>query len=126
MHKTKNKVGTIEKKFGKNVYSVIPLSTRLGKDVAIGQAVEIFMDDVEIGGFSYINRYSQVYSGKIGKFCSIGYGVRIGLPEHPTNIVSTSPEIYRNIKSQDIKDVYSPPVIGNDVWICANELYFKE
>jgi len=123
--KQRIRLAQLRKRFGNNVYSVIPLTTRLGKDVAIGQAVEIFMDDVEIGDFSYINRYSQVYSGKIGKFCSIGYGVRIGLPEHPTDIVSTSPKIYRNIKSQDIKDVYSPPVIGNDVWIGANAIMLQ-
>jgi len=56
---------------------------------------------------------------------SVAYGVRIGLPEHPVNMVSTSPKIYRNIKSKDIKDVYFPPIIGNDVWIGANAIILQ-
>jgi len=47
------------------------------------------------------------------------------LSEHPTDIVSTSPKIYRNIKSQDIRDVYSSPIIGNDVWIGANAIILQ-
>ena len=56
---------------------------------------------------------------------SVAYGVRIGLPEHPVNMVSTSPKIYRNIKLKDIKDVYFPPIIGNDVWIGANAIILQ-
>jgi len=66
--KQKIKLAQVRKKFGKKVYFIIPLTTRLRKDVAIGGSVEIFMDDVEIGDFSYIDRYLQVYSGKLESF----------------------------------------------------------
>ena len=49
--KQKIRLAQVRKKFGKKIDSIVPLTTRLGKDVAIGQAVEIFMDDVEIGVF---------------------------------------------------------------------------
>ena len=59
----------------------------------------------------------------IGKFCSIGPNVVIGLGNHPTrNFVSTSPKLF--LKGEFIKeDKYNqfPTVtIGNDVWIGAN------
>lgn len=70
---------------------------------------------VEILEHSYINRGSNVMSGKIGKYCSIGYNVDIGMFEHPLTMVSTSKEIYEG--TDDWNELPSPPVIGNDVWI---------
>jgi len=71
--------------------------------------------NVSIDENSYINNNSNIMSGKIGKFCSIGYGVDIGMFEHPTDFVSTSPKIYK--KSSEWDEIASPPIIGNDVWI---------
>ncbi len=70
---------------------------------------------VEILEHSYINCGSNVMSGKIGKYCSIGYNVDIGMFEHPITMVSTSKEIYEN--TGDWKEIFDPPIIGNDVWI---------
>lgn len=51
----------------------------------------------------------------------------IGIYEHPIDLISTSPHIYKNKNiakeykpnwSQD--DINDPPVIGNDVWIGSN------
>lgn len=71
--------------------------------------------NVEIGEHSYVNCNTNIMSGKIGKYCSIGYGVDIGMFEHPINMVSTSTEIYKN--SSNWNELKSPPIIGNDVWI---------
>lgn len=71
--------------------------------------------DVEISENSYVNANSNVISGKIGKYCSIGYGVDIGMFEHPTNMVSSSLMIYKNCLYWN--EISSPPIIGNDVWI---------
>ena len=61
----------------------------------------------------------------IGKYCSIGAGVRIGADYHPTNYISTSPKLYQ----QDYKNgklVHFPHIeIGNDVWIGWNVLILK-
>ena len=71
---------------------------------------------VEIGEYSYVNGGSNIISGKIGKYCSIGYNVDIGMFEHPIQYVSTSTNIYKN---EDTKwnELEKPPVIMNDVWI---------
>lgn len=73
-------------------------------------------NNVMIGENSYVNCGSNIISGNIGKYCSIGYGVDIGMFEHPLNFVSTSTEIY---KKYDIKwdELKQPPIIKNDVWI---------
>lgn len=68
--------------------------------------------NVIIDEYSYVNNNSNIISGKIGKYCSIGYGVDIGMFEHPTNMVSTSPKIY-----DEFDCIKSIPIIGNDVWV---------
>jgi acetyltransferase-like isoleucine patch superfamily enzyme len=74
-----------------------------------------------IGDYSYVNRGTIVGSGKIGKFCSIGYYCQIGMHDHPIRFASTSPLTYgrRNLfgKACCWDDFSAPPVIGNDVWI---------
>lgn len=71
--------------------------------------------NVEIEEHSYINCGSNIISGKIGKYCSIGYGVDIGMYEHPVNMVSTSTEIYK--ENSIWNELAKPPIIKNDVWI---------
>lgn len=96
---------------------------KLGKEVYLAHDVDI-RDNVEIGDYSYCSPNSVIFSGcRIGKFCSIGYGVQIGCPEHPMFFLSTSPRFYRNahMKNHCVdwneRDIYAPPVIDNDVWI---------
>lgn len=82
-----------------------------------------------IQNYSYISYNCTVNNTNIGKFCSIGKGVKIGLGKHPTNFVSTSPVFYspnnplQKKISQDLmfKD-FEPVKIGNDVWIGANSI----
>lgn len=81
---------------------------RIAKDCDIRSGVEILEH-------SYVNKGSNIMSGKIGKYCSVGYNVDIGMFEHPVTMVSTSKEIYQF--TDDWKEIYSPPIIGNDVWI---------
>ena len=84
------------------------------RDVEIGPGVMI-------GDYSYVNAGTIIASGKIGKYCSIGYLCQIGMPTHPVSRLSTSPKTYGgdNIfglpNSWD--DYAAPPLIGNDVWI---------
>ncbi len=86
-------------------------------------------DDVEIGEYSYVNMGTYIASGKVGKFCSIGYSVQIGMPEHPTNYLSTSPRLFggKNIFGFPTAwdDYQSPPYIGNDVWIGSNAVLLQ-
>ena len=64
---------------------------------------------VSLGEYSYISPFCILIDTKVGRYCSIGPGVKIGLGLHPIDGLSTSPYI-------------SPVEIGHDVWIGANAL----
>jgi acetyltransferase-like isoleucine patch superfamily enzyme len=85
-----------------------------------------------IGSFTYIGRKCEVYSThSIGRYCSLGQEILIGLGPHPTDWLSTSTFFYRKSMwagapmidefyashEVDFKAVTRPVVIGNDVWI---------
>jgi acetyltransferase-like isoleucine patch superfamily enzyme len=79
--------------------------------------------DVTIGRYTYISGPGAVVnSGKIGKFCSIAMGVKIGMDDHDYKCVSTHPFLFSEkfgnfVASSGSKQLKEPPVIGNDVWI---------
>lgn len=94
--------------------------------VSFGRGCKILRDaeinsGVSIGDYSYVNAGSLIGSGSIGKFCSIGYRCQIGMPEHPTDFLSTSSRMYSHGNIFGVpplwNDYPSPPVIENDVWI---------
>lgn len=114
---------------GRKIYSHrIQQNVILGVSCSIGRDVEL-CNGVILGDFSYINSGTIVASGKIGKFCSIAYNCQIGLPDHPTNFLSTSPRIYgpHNIFTNPSKwqPIHNPPIIGNDVWIGSNAIIMQ-
>lgn len=80
----------------------------------------------QIGDYTYVGGNNKIQNAVIGKFCSIGTEVRIGLGIHPTNLKSTypgfytNPEYYRVEKLYDYNgEEYKQVNIGNDVWIGA-------
>ncbi|GMA61161.1 CatB-related O-acetyltransferase [Alicyclobacillus fastidiosus] len=80
---------------------------------------------VTIGPNTYINGPdTQVFSGTIGAFCSIAWGVTIGPDEHPIRAVSTHPFWYDETEwcptEAQWKQQKPVPFIGNDVWIGCN------
>ena len=83
--------------------------------------------DSSIEDYSYLSHFCVIRNTKIGKFTSIGEGVKIGLGIHPTDFFSTSPIFYT--KSSVFKNSYlksdtfnsrKKTIIGNDVHIGAN------
>jgi acetyltransferase-like isoleucine patch superfamily enzyme len=76
---------------------------------------------VSIGDYTYINRGSIIFSGNIGKFCSIAHYVQIGAEQHPVRHLSTSPYVYSDHSvtgtSSGFVEISRPPIIGSDVWI---------
>ena len=86
---------------------------------------------VEIGDNSYCSPGAILFNGtRIGKYCSIGYNVQIGCPEHPVTFLSTSPRIYRDTKASEFiawpsDDCGSPVTIDNDVWIGSNAIILQ-
>jgi len=109
--------------------AIIAKNVTLADFIYIGENVTI-QSNSKIDNYSYINPNSIIYSNtKIGKFCSIGRNVEIGLPQHPTNFLSTHPfqasvDLFKEDRDYfDIKRVdweFNGSVeIGNDVWIGA-------
>ena len=126
----------IAKRFGKG--NVIH-THKIGKNVSLGnelggvylsENVEL-RDNVSIGAHSYCNKGTIVFKGsRIGNYCSIGYNVHIGPPEHPVSFFSTSPDAYRSPEIKDLcdwpkDDIHTPVVVGNDVWIGSNAIILQ-
>ena len=79
-----------------------------------------------VGDYTYIGGNNKIQNAVIGKFCSIGPEVRIGLGIHPHHLKSTYPgfytnsEYYRVEKQYDFTgEEYKQVEIGHDVWIGA-------
>ncbi len=88
----------------------------------------VFLENVEMGDFSYVSANSAIMEATIGKFCSIGPNVLVAPGKHPTHtFVSTHPALFSNPSycartffDKDHHNPYRHVTIGNDVWICAN------
>lgn len=103
-------------------------------DVVLGEYVVILggaiLNKVNISDFSYISYGSITSNVDIGKYCSIGPNVQIGLATHPSRVfVSTHPAFYSNnnaccnitLRANKIFDDAVPKtVLANDIWIGAN------
>lgn len=76
--------------------------------------------NLKIGEHSYISYNSIVCNSIIGNYSSIGPNCVIGFGEHPTNFLSTSPNLYNKNKQHENYFGESLVEIGNDVWIGAN------
>jgi virginiamycin A acetyltransferase len=83
-----------------------------------------------IGSFTYVNVGSVIYGRvEIGRYCSIGRQVEIGLAHHPVDHLSTHPfQVARSLFMRypgyaDVKrkpwQFHKETKIGNDVWIGA-------
>ena len=77
-----------------------------------------------VDDYTYIGGSNNIQNASIGKFCSIGPEVRIGLGIHPTHLKSTYPGFYTNSNYYRVEklydfegDEYKKVEIGNDVWI---------
>lgn len=119
--KTKNKYPTLK------IASSSKLSnSQIENYVTLGPRVEI--SKCKIGSYTYFASDDKFFNTFIGKFCSIGPGVRCGMGFHPSNtFVSTHPIFFSTNKQAQItfadKNYFTellPIEIGNDVWIGAN------
>lgn len=100
----------------------------LGKYVTILDGV--YLSKVTIEDYSYVSNGSAIINTNIGRFCSIGPNIQIGLGPHPTRLfVSTYPAFYSKkntgcgypLRDDSIFDDSIPKTtIGHDVWIGLN------
>ena len=105
-------------------------------DVTMGTYVAVlsgaYLNNVDISDFSYVSNDSAIVNVDIGKFCSIGPRVQIGLGPHPSRVfVSTYPAFYSEnntgcpliFRENRIFDDSTPKtVLANDIWIGANAI----
>lgn len=100
----------------------VAIDCTLGRGVGIGRDV-VVNPGVTIGDHTYVNRGAIVFSGSIGRFCSIAHHALIGGEEHPTRHLSTSPLLYRRgglgSSTVEIDEFPAPPRIGSDVWVAG-------
>lgn len=111
---------------------VFGVNVSVGPDCYFGNSVKLLSDikiaNSSVGSYSYIGGSSQVKHTEIGKFCSIGPGVNIGLGVHPIDRVSTYPGFYSQAASgsyyfgvdqaSSVKE-HLTTKMGHDVWIGA-------
>lgn len=104
-------------------YVVVDDGSRLGVNVVLFPWVNVM--DCEIGAYSYIQTHTTCYCADIGPFCSIAPEVFIGLVDHPTRFISSSPVFYDNTQPLPHAFIGAPlasahlprTVVGADVWI---------
>lgn len=124
-------LGRIRRRFPQALYINSPgvsSAARLGNHVGIGKDV-VINSGVSLGDYSYVNRGAIIFSGSIGKFCSIAHFAQIGPEVHPTDYLSTSPFIYgpKNIvgTATEFEEFPDPPHIGSDVWIGSHAVIMQ-
>ena len=110
-------------------HTVIDPSVRM-RETQIGAQCEVlaetYIEDSELGDFSYLGEHCCVADAQIGRFTAIANHVRIGAPNHPMDRASQHrftycPEYYDSQAARD-DDFFAARraervVIGNDVWI---------
>lgn len=80
----------------------------------------ILYEPCVVGNYNYFAPYTLAYNAKIGNYCSIGPGCKIGLAEHDLYAVSTRASINNGNGEMELFDYSNPTIIGNDVWLGAN------
>ena len=106
-------------------YMAFARQSKLGEYVTVYGNSNI--NQCEIGDYTYIAAQSTLLNTCVGRFCSIGPGVRCGLGRHPVDYVSTHPMFFSTAKQAQITfadnlyyEELLPIEIGSDVWIGAN------
>lgn len=107
---------------------------QLGKKITLEDHVTIeegsCVATEKIGRYTFINKYALIDKSvkNIGRFCSIGYGAKLGLANHPLDRISTHAFTYDKkygfIDESNYTTAANAPncTIGNDVWIGANAI----
>lgn len=109
------------------VKSYIPKNTQIGKDIIVGKKIFISPFIKEIGDYTFIHTGSRIEMvERIGKYCSISHGVKLGLGPHPKSFFSTSPIFYSLYRKKVTKALFNEvqysglTIVENDVLISSN------
>ena len=118
---------------------ILSETTSIGRNFLFNGPVEIFgncsLIRVQMDAYSYINNDATIRTTKIGRYCSIGNHVDIGMPFHNYKYATSSTAIFTGCHFEryvgKLPDVFpyalehqgslsAEPTIGNDVWIGAH------
>ena len=80
----------------------------------------ILYEPCSIGSNNYFAPYTLAYNARIGTYCSIGPGCKIGMAEHDITAISTKANINNGGEEMNLFDFNNPSIIENDVWLGAN------
>ena len=128
-----------------NTYALLKYRVKLGNSSDVRRSIfgvncsvgnKTIIHASKVGDYTYLANSCEVVCANIGKFCSIGDGLRIGLGKHPVNtFVSTHPIFYspscptgkgfsekQIFEDHDFSDMKKSffVTIENDVWIGNN------
>lgn len=122
--------GWLRHLFNRRVSSLafVSADSDVDKSVVIYRGAKI--KNTCIKSHTYVSAHTEIENAEIGKYCSIADHCRIGMADHSTNRISTSPLFSKRINAckdswvkQDSNEVVSRRVaIGNDVWIGSHAL----
>jgi acetyltransferase-like isoleucine patch superfamily enzyme len=112
-------------------YGVSISNCNIGDDIFIGDNTQL--NNSSVDNHSYFNINCKISDARIGKFCSIGSNVTIGIGTHPIDMVSTHPSFYANNKgfktfadNMYFHNERGIIEVGNDVWIGSNVCILKD
>ncbi|XKB96823.1 CatB-related O-acetyltransferase [Niallia sp. JL1B1071] len=99
------------------------------------------VNNVDLGYASGISRNSEIVNTKIGRYTTLGPGVKISIGQHPTSTIASIHPSFYSLKRQygftyvnkqkyneflyaDKENKYSV-IIGNDVWIASHVILLE-
>jgi acetyltransferase-like isoleucine patch superfamily enzyme len=121
-YKKRFKSATVLSIISRDLEKKIMPGTTIEKNVFLAESIQ------SLGKHLYIGKNTSVmHCSSIGNFTSISSDVKIGLIDHPSDYVGTSPVLYEKRKGWVKEDKFIPAkgnetIIGNDVLISANTL----
>lgn len=118
-------LNTLRYKVYRQGYMSLVFNCKVGRHVTVFRNMKIFNSC--IGDYTYIAGDGVIICAVIGKYCSISSNCYIGLPNHPTGMVSTHPIFFsanpstgKRIVEKSLVTEFEQTIIGNDVWIGAD------
>jgi virginiamycin A acetyltransferase len=91
-----------------------------GNKFAKGAYIE---EVASIGSNNYFGPYTMINNARLGNYCSIGPGVKVGQGSHSLSYFTTYQRISGELIGHSLKT--SPTLIGNDVWCGANAVIMQ-
>lgn len=109
------------------IKSYIPKKVKIGKGVIVGKKTFFSTLLNKIGDHTFIHTGSRIEMvERIGKYCSISHGVKLGLGPHPKDYFSTSPVFYSPYRGKVTKPLFNEirysglTIVEHDVLISSN------